>query len=311
MKNYLQISDISQPADLISSGLELKKVPLGYRDLGMNKTMVLLFFNASLRTRLSTEKAAKSLGMDVIVLNANDAWQLEFEDGTVMDAGTSEHIKEAAGVLSQYADIIGVRAFPTLKDKSRDESDWVINNLNRYSTVPIVNLESATSHPLQALADALTIEEHRATKRPKVVLSWAPHIKPLPHAVANSFLQMMRLMDVDLSVVHPEMADLNPSISKDITVYRDQEEAFESADFIYAKNWCSYTNYGAVVQPETSWMITAEKLGNAKFMHCLPVRRNLVVADEVLDGTQSLVLQQANNRTFAAQAVLKQILEAL
>ncbi|MDP5102248.1 MAG: acetylornithine carbamoyltransferase, partial [Nonlabens sp.] len=269
------------------------------------------FFNASLRTRLSTEKAAKNLGMDVMVLNVNDAWNIEFEDGTVMNANSSEHIKEAAQVISQYADFIAVRAFPSLTDKHKDESEQVLNSFMKYATVPIINMESATAHPLQALADAITITELADKPRPKVVLSWAPHPKALPQAVANSFVEMMQLLDVDFSITHPVGYELNKEITKDTPIYHDQQEALKNADFVYVKNWSSYEQYGQVLSQDPNWMMTQEKLANAKFMHCLPVRRNVVVEDEVLDGENSVVIRQANNRTFAAQVVLKKMLEEL
>ena len=273
--------------------------------------MVLLFFNASLRTRISTELAAKNLGMNVIVLNVSDAWQLEFEEGVVMNLDTSEHIKEAAQVISQYASIIGVRAFPTLTDKAKDQSEWILNAFSSLASVPVINMESATAHPLQGLADAITIAEQRQHKKPKVVLSWAPHPKALPHAVANSFLQMMQLQDVDLCITHPEGYDLDPKIVKDTAVFYNQEVALQNADFVYAKNWSSFNDYGKILTPTSDWMITKDKIGEAKFMHCLPVRRNVVVEDAVLDSSQSLCIEQSNNRTYAAQIVLKQILESL
>lgn len=311
MKKYTEIKDISDLPDLIQQAIELKKAPFAHKALGENKTLIMLFFNSSLRTRLSTEKAALNLGMNVISLNVNDAWQIEFEDGQVMNAGTSEHIKEAAGVLSQYADIIAVRAFPGLLDKAKDQSEYVLNSFQKYASVPVVSLESATAHPLQALADAITITEQSKSVKPRVVLSWAPHPKALPQAVANSFIEMMQRMDVDLCVVHPEGYDLDANIVKDTKVYHNQEEALKDADFVYVKNWSSFNDYGKIISQDQSWTMNAEKLGNAKFMHCLPVRRNVVVADEVLDGNQSLVFEQANNRTYSAQVVLKNILENL
>ena len=311
MKNYTKIKDISNLQNLIKEAILLKMNPFEYAQLGKNKTLVMLFFNASLRTRLSTEKAAKNLGMNVMVLNVNDAWQLEFDDGTIMNANTSEHVKEAAQVISQYADIIAVRAFPSLIDKKKDESELVLNSFLKFATVPIVNMESATAHPLQALADAITISELTEKARPKVVLSWAPHVKALPQAVANSFVEVMQLIDVDLTITHPEGYELNPEITKHTTVNYNQEDALQDADFVYVKNWSSYKNYGKILNQDPNWMMTQKKLGNAKFMHCLPVRRNVVVEDAVLDGSNSVVIQQANNRTYAAQVVLKSILEGL
>lgn len=311
MKNYTNISDISNLTETIQEAIQLKNNPFQYTELGKYKTLVMLFFNSSLRTRLSTEKAAKQLGMDVMILNVNDAWNLEFEDGTVMNMNTSEHVKEAAQVISQYADIIAIRAFPTLKDKQKDASEYVLNSFIKYASVPIVNMESATAHPLQALADAITIEELKTAKKPKVVLSWAPHPKALPQAVANSFVTMMQKLDVSLMVTHPEGYELNPEITKQTPINYNQEEAIKDADFVYVKNWSSYSDYGKVLTQDSNWVLTKQKLGNAKFMHCLPVRRNVVVEDTVLDSEQSVVIQQANNRTYSAQIVLKKILENL
>ncbi|MGB5941540.1 MAG: N-acetylornithine carbamoyltransferase [Leeuwenhoekiella sp.] len=314
MKKYTSLDDITDLQRLIAEARELKKEPYSFEHLGKRKRLIMLFFNSSLRTRLSTEKAACNLGMDVTVMNFNsDAWKLEFEDGTVMDADTSEHIKEAAKVISQYGDVIAVRAFPTLTDKAKDESEYVISNFVKYASVPVVNMESATAHPLQALADAITITELSQKKTPKVVLSWAPHPKALPHAVANSFIGMMQKMDVNLTITHPEGYELDPQKVKDFKVTHDQDAALKDADFVYVKNWSSYKDYGKVsATPEThsDWMITPEKLGNAKFMHCLPVRRNVIVSDAVLDSENSVVIEQANNRTFSAQVVLKRILES-
>ena len=241
----------------------------------------------------------------------NDAWNIEFEDGTIMNANSSEHIKEAARVISQYADIIAVRAFPTLKDKQRDESEYVLQNFVKYATVPIINMESATAHPLQALADAITISELADKPKPKVVLSWAPHPRALPQAVANSFVEMMQYMDVDLTITHPEGYELNSEITKQTPINYNQEDALKDADFVYVKNWSNYNDYGKILNQDPNWMLTQEKLGNAKVMHCLPVRRNVVVEDAVLDGDNYVVIHQANNRNFASQVVLKQILENL
>ncbi|RED46890.1 ornithine carbamoyltransferase [Winogradskyella eximia] len=311
MKNYTKIKDISNLSEIIKDAILLKMNPFEFEDLGKHKTLVMLFFNSSLRTRLSTEKAAKNLGMEVMILNVNDAWNLEFEDGTIMNVDKSEHIKEAARVISQYADIIAVRAFPTLQDKAKDESEYILNNFKKYATVPIVNMESATAHPLQALADAITITELAEKVKPKVVLSWAPHPKALPQAVANSFIEMMQDLEVDLTITHPEGYELNEIITKDTSINYNQDEALKDADFVYVKNWSSYKDYGKVNNQDKNWMMTKAKLGHAKFMHCLPVRRNVVVEDTVLDSQQSVVIKQANNRTYAAQIVLKQILEAL
>jgi len=311
MKKYTDINDIDNLPKIIEEAIQLKKDPFQFRSLGKHKTLVMLFFNASLRTRLSTEKAARNLGMDVMILNVNDAWKLEFEDGTTMNMDRSEHVKEAARVISQYADIIAFRAFPSLTDKQKDESEHVLNSFLKHATVPVVNMESATAHPLQALADAITIEEHKINEKPKVVLSWAPHPKALPQAVPNSFVSMMTELDVDFSITHPLGYELNPGLTKGITIYNNQEEALKNADFVYVKNWSSYHDYGKILSQDPKWMMTQKKLGQAKFMHCLPVRRNMVVEDAVLDSDASLAIQGANNRTFAAQMVLKRILEDL
>lgn len=311
MKHYLDIHNISNIPQIIQDAIALKKNPFAYKSLGENKTLVLLFFNSSLRTRLSTEKAAKNLGMQVMILNVSNTWNLEFEDGSIMNFDTAEHIKEAAQVISQYADIIAVRAFPLLKNKTEDEAEIILTNFKKYATVPIVNMESSVAHPLQALADAITIEELKQVKKPKVVLSWAPHPKALPHAVANSFVSMMQNLEVNFSITHPEGYELNPLIVKNTPVSYNQDEALKDADFVYVKNWSSYNDYGKVLSTDKNWMITTDKIGKAKFMHCLPVRRNVVVEDAVLDSDNSVVIQQAGNRTFSAQIVLKKILEQI
>ncbi|OAD45053.1 Rossmann-fold NAD(P)-binding domain-containing protein [Polaribacter atrinae] len=310
MTNYTSINDIDNINSWIEEAKEIKANPLKNIQLGKNKTLGLLFFNSSLRTRLSTQKAALNLGMDPIVMNVSgDAWGIEFGDGTVMNGNTAEHIKEAAAVVSQYCDIIAVRAFPTLTDKELDQSEHVLKSFVQFASVPIVSMESATGHPLQGLTDAITISENATKKKPKVVLSWAPHVKALPHAVGNSFVQAMQKMDVEFVIANPEGYNLNPEITKDTPIYHDQEEALKDADFVYTKNWSSYDDYGKVLKTDLDWMITKDKIGDAKFMHCLPVRRNVVVEDAVLDSDSSLVIEQANNRTYAAQLVLKKILE--
>ena len=312
MKHYASIQNISDIHSWIKEARKIKENPLKDKKLGKHKTLGLLFFNSSLRTRLSTQKAALNLGMNTIVMNVSeDAWGIEFENGSIMNGTTAEHIKEAAAVVSQYCDVIAVRAFPTLKDKEKDEREQVLDAFIKYASVPIINMESATSHPLQGLTDAITIAENTTKKRPKVVLSWAPHVKALPHAVANSFVEAMQKMDVDLVITNPEEYNLDKRITKNTTIIHDQKEAFKNADFVYAKNWSSYDDYGQIVKTDLDWMITKEKIGDAKFMHCLPVRRNVVVEDAVLDSENSLVIQQANNRTFAAQLVLKKIVEDL
>jgi len=309
--NYLSINDIDVLSNWVKEAISLKKQPKKFKELGKDKTIGLLFFNNSLRTRLSTQKAAMNLGMEVIVMNfGSEGWALEYADGTVMDQGTSEHIKEAAQVISQYCDIIAIRAFAGLVDKELDEAEQVLSGFKEYASVPIVNMESSVGHPLQALTDAITLEEHNFKNNPKVVLSWAPHPKALPHAVANSFVQMMQKQNAEFVITHPKGYELDPNITKDCTIEHDQEKALENADFVYVKNWSSYTNYGQIKSQDANWQMTLKKLGKAKFMHCLPVRRNVVVADEVLDSNQSLVIEQANNRTYAAQLVLKKILES-
>lgn len=313
MKNYLTIDDLPNLDNAVAEALTLKKDPYKYNNIGKNKTLGMLFFNPSLRTRLSTQKAAQQLGIHTMIMNfSNEAWALEFEDGTEMSGLRSEHIKEAAAVVSQYCEIVAIRAFASLTDKESDETEKVMHNFAKYASIPVVNMESATAHPLQALADAITIKEHSTIKRPKIVLTWAPHPKALPHAVANSFTRMVQKLDAEFVIAHPDGYTLDPKITKSTPLYRNQEEAFEGADFVYAKNWCSYTDYGKVLRTDNSWMLTAEKLKNtnhAKFMHCLPVRRNIVVSDDVLDSPNSLVIEQANNRTFSAQVVLKKIIE--
>lgn len=312
MKNYLSINDIDSLTTWVKEGIELKKNPREFKHLGNDKTIGLLFFNNSLRTRLSTQKAAMNLGMEVMVMNfGSEGWALEYADGTIMDQGTSEHIKEAAQVISQYCDIIAIRAFAGLVDMEKDEAEEVLNGFKKFAGVPIVNMESSVGHPLQALADAITIAEQNTKQHPKVVLSWAPHPKTLPHAVANSFVQMMQQQDADFVITHPKGYELDPNITKNSRIEHDQEKALENADFVYVKNWSNYLDYGQVTNQDPTWKMTLKKLGKAKFMHCLPVRRNVVVEDDVLDSEQSLVIEQANNRTYAAQLVLKKILEEL
>ena len=312
MKNFTSVRDVKDIKNLAHSALALKAAPLRDMELGKGKTLVMLFFNPSLRTRLSTEKAALNLGMSVISMNASQGWKLEFEDGAVMNLGKAEHVKEAAAVISQYADIIGIRTFPSLTDKEKDYEDFILKKFIQYARVPVISLESAILHPLQSLADWVTIAEHKTVARPKVVLTWAPHPRALPQAVANSFLEWMYEAEVDLIVTQPKGYELDKRFVKEIPVEYNQEKAFDGADFIYAKNWSPLVPYGTVKCEDESWMITGEKMAltrQAKFMHCLPVRRNVVVADEVLDSPNSLVIEQANNRIFAAQAVLKEILK--
>ena len=314
--NYTSIKEIDSLKKWVKQALKIKKDPLKNQRLGKDKTLVMLFFNPSLRTRLSTQKAAINLGMNVMVMNFGaEGWTLEFEDGTIMNQGASEHIKEAAEVVSQYCDIIAIRAFAGLTDKEKDNAETVLNGFVKYATVPIVNMESATGHPLQSLADAITMAEFKTKHKPKVVLTWAPHPKALPQAVANSFVEMMQLQrDMDFVITHPEGYELNPEITKDSVIEYNQNKAFENADFIYAKNWSNYNDYGKVTNTDENWTVTAKKMkltNNAKFMHCLPVRRNVIVADEVIDSENSIVIQQAHNRTYSAQLVLQKILKRL
>ncbi len=311
MKQFLDLEDIPNIEGAINEAISLKQNPYAFEELGKHKTIGLLFFNSSLRTRLSTQKAAENLGMKTMIMNLNnDGWALEFEDGSIMNTNTAEHIKEAAAVISQFVDVIALRAFPSLTNKEKDQEELILKSFQKHASVPIVNMESATAHPLQALADAITITELKLEKKkPKVVLSWAPHPRALPHAVPNSFAKMMQLIDVDFVITHPEGYELCSEITKSTPIIHHQEEALKDADFVYVKNWSSYKNYGQIECTDNNWMMNLKKLGHAKFMHCLPVRRNVIVADEVLDSNQSIVIQQANNRTYSAQVVLKNILE--
>ncbi len=314
MHHFTELSDVPDPHKLLDQAQLIKNNPVGNQQIGKNKTIVLLFFNPSLRTRISTEKAALNLNMSCIVYDASQGWKLEFEKGITMNTDRAEHIQEAAAVISQYADIIGIRTFPSLIDKEKDYSDAILRQFQKYASVPIISLESAIRHPLQSLADWITIEEFKEKKQPKVVLTWAPHPKALPQAVSNSFLEWMQIADVDLMITHPKGYELAPEFSSGIPTEYDQEKAFENADFIYAKNWSSYEQYGQRLAVRENWTVTPEKMArtnNAYFMHCLPVRRNVVVADEVIESDRSLVISQANNRTFAAQAVIQEILKLL
>ena len=313
MKNYTSVKDIPSIEKALETAFEVKKNPFGFQYLGKNKTMVMVFFNSSLRTRLSTQKAAMNLGMNTIVMNVNgDSWQLESELGVVMDGDKPEHLLEAIPVIGRYCDVIGVRAFARFESKEDDYSEKIINQFVNYAGVPVVSMEGATRHPLQSFADLLTIEEYKKVERPKVVLTWAPHPRALPQAVANSFVEWMRETDYDLVVTHPEGYELAPEFMGDVKVEYNQKKAFEGADFIYAKNWSSYTDYGKILSKDMSWTVNEEKMAltnNAKFMHCLPVRRNVVVTDGVIDSPNSIVIDQAANREVTAQAVLKMILE--
>jgi len=314
MRHFISVKDVPNVKDLLQDAMALKKDPYAFNTLGKNKTLGLIFLNPSLRTRISTQKAAINLGMNVIVMNMDkEGWALETEDGVIMNHNTVEHIREAAAVMGEYCDIIGVRSFPKLVDKHEDYSEDFFNKFVKYAGVPIVSLESATLHPLQSFADILTIEEHKTKARPKVVLTWAPHIKPLPQAVANSFAEWMNQSDVDFVITHPVGYDLAKEFSGNATVEYNQDKALAGADFVYIKNWSSYEDYGKVISMDSHWMMTNEKLkltNNAKVMHCLPVRRGIELSDEILDGPNSLVIQEASNRVWSAQAVLKNILES-
>lgn len=310
---FTSVRDVPDVPQLLRNALEIKKDPLAFQHLGKNKTLGLVFMNPSLRTRLSTQKAALNLGLQVLMINADkDSWALEMRDGAIMNGTTVEHIRDAAGVLSSYCDLLGLRCFPSLLSKEEDYGEQVQQQFLKYSGLPFLSLESATLHPLQSLADAMTLQEHRPSHRPKVVLSWAPHLKPLPQAVANSFAEWMGQMDVDLVLTHPPGYELDPKFTQGARIEYNQQKALEGADFVYVKNWSSYHSYGQILCTDPSWMLTEAQLHSAplaKIMHCLPVRRNVELSDELLDGSRSLVQQQAENRIYAAQAVLKHLLE--
>jgi N-succinyl-L-ornithine transcarbamylase len=313
MKKFTSINDISEIKDILSLAKKVKQNPLSFKSFGENKTIGLLFFNPSLRTRLSTQKAAYNLGMNVMVMNLNnDGWSIELQDGVVMNEGTQEHIKDAAGVISQYCDIIGIRTFASLTNKTEDYNEEILNKFIKYASVPVISLESATLHPLQSFADIITIDELKTMHKPKIVLTWAPHPKALPQAVANSFIEWVRKTDVDLVITNPKGFDLSSQYTDGIEIIHDQDKALRNADFVYAKNWSSFDDYGKIGREFTDWTITKEKMNltnNGKFMHCLPVRRNIVVSDEVIDSENSLVLLQSNNRTYAAQTILLKMLQ--
>jgi N-succinyl-L-ornithine transcarbamylase len=315
MKLFSSVNDVADINALVKQALQLKQNPYANQDLGKNKTLALIFLNPSLRTRMSTQKAALNLGMNVMVLNIDkEGWALELRDGVIMDGSTVEHIREAAGVMGQYADIIGVRSFPGLRNREEDYSEMIFNKFVQFCKVPVVSLESATRHPLQSLADLITIEELKTKARPKVVLTWAPHIKPLPQAVPNSFAEWMCKADVDFTIAQPKGYELCTDFTQGAKIVYDQDEALKGADFIYVKNWSAYEPYGNILGKNEEWMLTNEKLkitNAAKVMHCLPVRRNLELSDEILDGPNSVVVHEAGNRVWAAQAVLKQMLESL
>ncbi len=312
MRNFLSVEDVTDIGELVEDALHCKNNPHGHKSLGEDKTLGLIFMNPSLRTRLSTQKAALNLGMNVMVMNfTGEGWALETGEGVVMDGGNAEHIREAAAVVGQYCDVIGLRSFPGLKDRELDYSEHVLKQFVQYAGVPVINMESATVHPLQSLTDIMTIEELKTKSKPKVVLTWAPHPRVLPQSVGNSFAQWLNKLEYEFVIANPDGFDLAPGFVGSARVVHTPEEAYDGADFIYAKNWSSYHDYGKTVFPASQWMVDEKKMAltnNAKFMHCLPVRRNVVVSDGVIEDESSVVIQEAGNRTFAAQAVMKQLL---
>lgn len=318
MKNFISVHDVSDIDSLVKKALEYKSDPLKHILAGKNKRIGLLFLNPSMRTRLSTQIAAQNLGMEAIVFNVTqDGWALEFEEEAIMSGSTVEHVKDAAPVMGKYFDVLCVRTFPSLKNKEDDYSELYIKQFIKYSGIPIISLESATLHPLQSLTDVITINEHlgkNSAKKPRIVLSWAPHIKPLPQCVANSFSQWINAWGkADFVITHPEDYELDPQFTKGAQITVNQEEALKNADFVYVKNWSTYNDYGRIYSNDPEWMLTNEKLAatnNARVMHCLPVRRNVELSDEILDGPNSIVTLQASNRVWAAQAVLSEILHS-
>lgn len=323
MNQFISVKDAPNINHLVDLALSYKQLPFKDSSIGRNKTLGMLFMNPSMRTRISTQIAAKNLGMEVIVFNVDkEGWQLEFEEGVIMNGKTAEHVKEAAAVLGKYFDILSIRTFPGLANKEDDYSENYIQQFIKYAGIPVVSLESATMHPLQSLADIVTIKENWAfhfssgegqrKRRPKVVMTWAPHVRALPQSVPNSFAQWINSWnETDFTIVQPKEYELDEKFTKGATVMYDQDEALKGADFVYVKNWSSYRDYGKVLFNDSSWMITKKKLAKtnqAKVMHCLPVRRNLVIDDEVLDRAQSIVAEEAGNRVWAAQAVLSEIL---
>jgi N-succinyl-L-ornithine transcarbamylase len=321
MKQFISVKDVPDINALAEKALMYKTNPFADRELGADKRIGLLFLNPSLRTRLSTQVAARNLGMEAIVFNVDkEGWALEFEEGAIMSGNTVEHIKDAAPVLGQYFDILCIRTFPSLKNKEDDYSEMFINQFIKYAGVPVVSLESATLHPLQSLTDIVTITESLQQKpvtgksRPKIVLTWAPHVKALPQCVANSFAQWVNAWgEADFVITHPQDYELSETFTAGATITHNQDEALKDADFIYVKNWSTYTDYGKIYENDPCWMLTEEKLKTthqAKVMHCLPVRRNVELSDEILDSSHSLVTRQAGNRVWAAQAVLSEILKS-
>ena len=317
MKTYTNVKDLGDLNAALKEAFLVKKNRFGFKALGENKTLLMVFFNSSLRTRLSTQKAGMNLGMNTMVLDINQgAWKLETERGVVMDGDKTEHLLEAIPVMGCYCDIIGVRAFAQFENKEDDYQEKILNQFIKYSGKPVFSMEGATSHPLQAFADLITIEEYKRTERPKVVLTWAPHPKALPQAVPNSFADFMNEANVDFVITHPEGYELDPKFVRGAKVEYDQNKALEGADFVYAKNWAAYAdpNYGKILSKDKSWTVTTEKMAltnNAYFMHCLPVRRNMIVSDQVIESPQSIVIPEAANREISAQVVIKRMLESL
>ena len=317
MKKFTCVGDIGDLRTAVAEAMEVKRDRFAFTHLGKNRTLLMIFFNSSLRTRLSTQKAAMNLGMNVMVLDVNQgAWKLETERGVVMDGDKAEHLLEAIPVMASYCDVIGVRAFAQLSNKAEDYEERIIEQFIRYSGRPVFSMEAATRHPLQSFADLITIEEYKKKERPKVVLTWAPHPKALPQAVPNSFAEWMNATDYEFVITHPKGYELAPEFVGNARVEYDQRKAFEGADFIYAKNWSAYAdpNYGKVLSTDRDWTVDAEKMAltnNAFFMHCLPVRRNMIVTDEVIESPQSIVIPEAMNREISAQVVIKRILENL
>jgi N-succinyl-L-ornithine transcarbamylase len=313
MKQFIKFEEKGLAQELIETAIRFKANPLINQEKGKGKRIGLIFLNPSLRTRVSTQIAASNLGIESVVLNMDkETWALEMKDGAIMNKNTVEHIKDAAAVLGSYFDLLAIRAFPTLSDKTEDISDLTLHQFIKYANVPVVSLESAIRHPLQSLADMMTIQENlNGKKKPKVVLTWAPHIKAIPHAVANSFSEWALGCGHELSITHPEGYELDEGFTKGATVEYDQAKALKDADFVYVKNWSAFQSYGKIIHVDEPWLLTEEKLKqspDAKVMHCLPVRRNLELSDEILDGKRSLVQQQAKNRIFAAQSVLDKII---
>ena len=314
MRHFTSVTQLGDLKEALEAAKYVKENPFADQELGKNKTLLMIFFNSSLRTRLSTQKAALNLGMNVIVLDINQgAWKLETERGVIMDGDKPEHLLEAIPVMGSYCDVIGVRSFARFESKEDDYNEVIINQFIKYSGKPVFSMEAATRHPLQTFADLITIEEFKKVEKPKIVLTWAPHPKALPQAVPNSFAEGINMTDYEFVITHPEGYELDPEFVGRAKVEYDQRKAFEGADFIYAKNWAAYSdeNYGKVLCTDRDWTVDAEKMAltnNAYFMHCLPVRRNMIVTDEVIESPQSIVIPEAANRVVSAQTILKQIL---